>query len=91
MKKIIFLIIVFLIIDVPNISAKPLSEDVFSVNHLNEKVDMTPVVLLHVKPQSISELMFRVSISSSLLEVEEKTKRNNSLISRFVLSMNYRF
>ena len=91
MKSIILwaaLILVFLNLDA---FAKTLEEDAFSVSHLNAKVDMAPVVLLKIRPENESDIAFKLAISSSLLELKEKTLIGSKLVSRFAFLVSYRF
>lgn len=71
--------------------AKPFEEDAFSISYVNNRVDMAPVVLLDVQPMNLSDMAFKIAISSSMLELEEQTQTNNSLISRVVVSLCCRF
>ena len=91
MKSIIFWtvgILAFLNLDA---FAKSLDENAFSVSYVNDKVDMAPIVLLDVKPMNLSDIAFKVAVSSSMLELEEQTQTNNNLISRVVISLCCRF
>ena len=91
MKSIIFWavgILVFLNLDT---YAKTLEEDAFSESHLNAKVDMAPVVLLKIRPENESDIAFKVAISSSFLELKEKTLINSNLVSRVAFLVSYRF
>ncbi len=91
MKSIIFWaagILLFLNLDT---HARALEKDAFSVSYVNDRVDMAPIVLLDVKPLNLSDVAFKVAVSSSMLEFEEKTQINNNLISRVVVSLCCRF
>ncbi|MCW8895769.1 MAG: hypothetical protein OQK48_05135 [Sulfurimonas sp.] len=81
-------ILVFLNIDA---FAKTLAEDAFSVSYINDKVDLAPVVLLKIRPETASDIAFKLAISSSLLELKEKTLIDSNLVSRIALLVSYRF
>ena len=70
--------------------SKTLDERDFSASNINERVDLSPVVLFDIKPRDL-DFAFKVAVSSSLLELKEKTQIDNSLISRVAVLMSYRF
>ena len=91
MKNIIFWAVGILLFINLDAHASSLEKDAFSVSYVNERVDMAPIVLLDVKPITLSDIAFKVAVSSSMLEFEEKTQINNNLISRVVVSLCCRF
>jgi len=91
MKTIIFAIMAIFVLSTLDARAKTLKEDAFSVSYVNGQVDMAPVVLLDIKPITLPDVAFKVAVSSSMLEFEEKTQTNNNLISRVVFSLCCKF
>ena len=94
MKTVIFLIMTFMMSSTLGASTNTLKED-FSVSYAsiisNDKVDKFPAVLLGMKPRGFMDFEFQVAISSGLMELKNKSQKDNSLINKVIVFLNYKF
>ncbi|QOY54296.1 hypothetical protein HUE87_10505 [Candidatus Sulfurimonas marisnigri] len=84
MKTVIFVIMTFFMFSPLGASSETLKQDEFVLDVFsNDFID--------IKPISFGNFVFKVNISNSLLELENRNEKNSSLINRVVFWMNYSF